>query len=231
MTRTDSPLNRLVAWAADDADTLHYRRLAARWSAAHPALAAYRSLGEIVRSGWADNNTAAVVVADLMAVGDAEGVGVQAALAVLAPRLARVVARWARAGVPACDLEDMEAELLAETLARLQDRPEPQPPGAVVDLAWGRVRNTRRRHRRAAGRQVSLDESTAAASEAPAVLGVAALVVVDGFRSGRLSLPGAQALWATGVAGWSGVDAAARLGCGAAALRARRSRAIRALAA
>jgi hypothetical protein len=67
MTRTNSPLTWWIAWAADGADTLHHRRVADHWSAAHPALAGHRSVGAIVRAGWQDPDTAAVLVAALMA--------------------------------------------------------------------------------------------------------------------------------------------------------------------
>jgi DNA-directed RNA polymerase specialized sigma24 family protein len=230
MTSTNSALQHLVAWASGSADDSHHRRIAARWAAASPALAGYASAGEVIRAGWANPDLATTLLAELTVIGAGDSVAVQAALAILTPRLVSVVARWARAGVPAGDLEDMEADLLAETVAALRARPDPQPPAVVVDLAWAKARNTRRRHRRATDRQVALD--AAAAAPVTPVAGVtAATVVIDAFRSGRLSLPAAQALWATGVAGWSGAEASARLGCQPAALRARRSRAIRALAA
>jgi len=77
---------------------------------------------------------------------------------------------------------------------------------------------------------VTLDHDPAVAESVRPVV-TAATVVIDGYRTGRLSLGAAQALWATGVAGWSGADAARQLGCRPEALRARWSRAIRALAA
>jgi len=232
MTRTNSPLHQLIAWATDVADDRTHRQVARRWGSERHSLAGYHSVGQAVRSAWADPELATVLIAELMALPDPDGVATQAAVAIVAPRLASVVARWVRAGVSGCDLEDMESELVAATIEWLRILPGPVPPGAITDLAWARVRNARRRQLRAAGRQVTLDPA-AMATETPsrAAAMTVARVVIDGYRSGRLSLPGAQALWATGVAGHSSTDAAQRLGCQPDALRARRSRAIRALAA
>jgi DNA-directed RNA polymerase specialized sigma24 family protein len=230
MALTNGPLQQLITWATGPADALPGRRAARRWGTVRPALAGYQSVGEVVRGGWSDTDRATVLIAELAALSERDGVATQAALAILAPRLAALVGRWARCGVPVGDLEDLEAHLVCETLEWLRSRREPTPPGAIVDLVWGQVRSGRRRHRRVADRQVTLDATAAAGPETPTAV-TAAAAVVDAFRAGRLSLPAAQALWATGVAGWSAVDAADRLGCRPDALRARRSRAIRALAA
>jgi DNA-directed RNA polymerase specialized sigma24 family protein len=235
MTESNSPLQRLIDWGASGADDRRGRRVAASWGQLRLSLAGYRSAGEVVRSGWGDGDRTAFLLAELMGLPDADGVALQAALAILAPRLGSVVARWRRSGVPAADLEDMEGELLAAAVEALRGSVGPRPPvppspGVLVDWAWAQVRNVRRRHRRAADRVVALDPA-AASPAAPAAVVAAAAVVVDGYRSGRLSLPAAQALWVTGVAGWSGADAARLSGCTPEAMRARRSRAIRALAA
>ncbi|MGH9124320.1 MAG: hypothetical protein ACRDZ8_06285 [Acidimicrobiales bacterium] len=237
--RGDGLLGQLVRWVEVEGDRPRLRRVAARWGMRRPALAAFGSVGALVRAAWADPQLAATVIKDLAGLAAGDEVAAQAAVAVVAPRLLQVVGRWARAGVPPLELEDMAAELVAEVLAQLQGDPSPGSPARVVDVAWGRVRGRRRRDRRAADRQVTLDPAAATPVPAASVpsatddgaWATAAGVVVEGFRSGRLSLPAAQALWATGVAGWPSAEAAARLGCRPEALRARRSRAIRALAA
>lgn len=230
MTRANGVLQQLTSWASEGADGHGERRWAARWGMRRSALAGFASVGEVVRTAWADPARASVLLGELAVLAAEDEVAAQAALAILAPRLLGVVGRWARAGVPPVELEDMAADLVAEALAALREPSSPRPPGAVVDVAWGRARARRSRERRRSDRQVELDPATAAA-DGRDVFATAAGVVEDGYRSARISLSAAQALWATGVAGWSAAEAAAWLGCRPDAVRARRSRAIRALAA
>jgi DNA-directed RNA polymerase specialized sigma24 family protein len=226
MTRSHGPTHDLIAWANSPAAS----RLAL--SATHPLLTAHRSIGELVHAGWADADLAGRLLVALMAHADSEPVATEAALAILAPRLAVVIARWIRAGVAADDLDDMEADLVVETLALLKSGAGPRPPAAIADRAWDRTRKSRRRHRTHQSALGHLDEvaTNPTPDRAPAAV-TAAAIVIDNYRNGRLSLPAAQALWATGVAGCSCVEAADRLGCAPTAVRARRSRALRALAA
>ena len=173
------------------------------------------------------------------------------ALALLAPRLRRVVARWRRAGARPVDLDDLEADLLAETLALLLG-PRRWPPAALVDGAWAAVRTGRRRQLARLARQLPLAAGgltgrrrqlarlarqlplaaggLTATVENPPVL-LAASIVIDAVRTGALTVQAAQAVWVTGVAGWPAEQATRQLGCRPDTLRARRSRAIRALAA
>jgi hypothetical protein len=228
MARTAGPVHALIVWA--DSPTADRTVLPPGW----PGLARFASVGDLVRCAWSDRAVAGEVIAAFMGPPDPDGVAVQAALAILAPRLAAVVGRWARAGVPPVDLEDMEGELVAETLFELRRGSGVRPPGLVVDRAWDRVRKQRRRDRTRQSGHVRLADQIAAPGPDPAAVPAAVMaagVVVDAYRQGWLSLPAAQALWATGVAGFSCADAAPLLGCAHGALRARRSRAIRALAA
>ena len=166
-----------------------------------------------------------------------DGLVAEVGLAVLAPGLARVVGRWARAGVDPVDLADLEADLVTEALAVLRERPAPGSVAAgwVVDRAWDRARKRRRRDRTREATHCPLDDTVIAAqvvaAPADSKVVVAAGVVVDAFRAGRLGLGSAQVLWLTGVAGCSCPEAAARLGVAASAVRQRRSRALRSLAA
>jgi DNA-directed RNA polymerase specialized sigma24 family protein len=196
-------------------------------------LAGFESVGEVVRAAWADPPQASAVLDELAVLSARDELAAQASVAVLAPRLLAVVGRWASAGVSHADLEDMAGELVVAALVALRERPGPRTPGSIVDAAWGRVRSERRKERRSGARLVPLEPM--APQVAPAAreqtTAKAAALVVNAYRSGRLSLPAAQAVWATGVAGWPADAAAARLGCRPEALRARRSRAIRALAA
>ena len=225
MTRSHGPVHDLIAWANSPAA----HRVALR--ATHPVLAPHRSIGDVIHAGWADPDRAARLLIALMDHSDSQPLATDAALAIVAPRLAVVIARWVRSGVGADDLDDMEAELVVETLALLRSGAGPRPPAAIADQAWDRTRRSRRRQHRHGG-FTPLDEAAGYPSpdRAPAAV-TAAAIVIDNYRNGRLSLSAAQALWATGVAGCSCAEAARRLGCAPTALRARRSRALRALAA
>lgn len=131
------------------------------------------------------------------------------AVSAVAWHLLPAVARWARSGVPADVLEDLDAELVAEALAAMADRPG-LPADRLAQLAWQRVSGWRRTERSRAGRQVSLDERSL-----PAVAGPA----------GRVCLTGSHRLVAlAALSGWDAHQAAARLGTTPAAWRARASR-------
>ena len=69
-----------------------------------------------------------------------------AALAGLAPRLMRIVARWQRAGMAGADLADAEGDLLAECLVALRSHPN-VTRDAAVRLAWHRAHSLRRTQR------------------------------------------------------------------------------------
>jgi hypothetical protein len=231
MAQTNGPLDGLIDWVSTGADGLTGRRIAAAWSADDAALAGYANPAAIVRAGWADPGRATVLVDALAALTDVDGWAEQTALAILAPPLRSIAARWARAGVAAADRSDLEADLLAEVLGQLRQRPV-APPERIVALAWARVRMGRQRQLRRLARERAL--AAAVGLEAPASHGgpeTAAAVIVDAVRSGRLSIPSARAVYLTGVVGWSASEAASKLGCRPHAVRARRCRAVRLLAA
>jgi DNA-directed RNA polymerase specialized sigma24 family protein len=167
----------------------------------------------------------------LATLADGDGWASQTALALLAPPLKSIAVRWARAGVAAADHSDPEADLIAEVLSELRSRSVGSPE-RIVDLAWARVRLSRQRQLRRLVRErelCSARDLVAPAGRGPAE--AAAGVIVDAVRSGRLSVPTARAVYLTGVVGWSASEAASKLGCRPHAVRARRCRAVRLLAA
>jgi DNA-directed RNA polymerase specialized sigma24 family protein len=231
MAQTHGPLDDLIDWGGTGAGGRAGRRIAAAWSADHPALAGYDSPAEMVRTGWADPRMAATLVYALAALADEGGWASQIALAILAPLLKSIAARWARAGVAAVDRSDLEADLIAEVLSELRSRPVASPD-RIVGLAWARVRLSRQRQLRRLAREKELSSArdlAATAGHGPAE--AAAGVIVDAVRTGRLSVPTARAVYMTGVVGWSASEAASKLGCRPDAVRARRCRAVRLLAA
>jgi DNA-directed RNA polymerase specialized sigma24 family protein len=231
MAQTHGPLDDLIDWIGTGAGGRTGRRLAAAWSADHPELADYPGPAEMVRAGWADPHMAATLLDTLATLADDDGWAAQTALALLAPRLRSIATRWARAGVAAADQSDLEADLIAEVLSELGSRPVASPE-RIVGLAWARVRLSRQRQLRRLVRErelCSAEDLAASAGRGPAE--AAAGVIVDAVRSGRLSVRTARAVYLTGVVGWSASEAASKLGCHPHAVRARRCRAVRLLAA
>jgi hypothetical protein len=193
-------------------------------------LADYCSPAEMVRAGWADPRTAATFLYALATLADEDGWASQIALAILAPLLRSIAARWARAGVAAADQSDLESELIAEVLSELRSRPV-ESPERIVGVAWARVRLSRQRQLRRLVREQELSSArhlVATVGRGPTE--AAAGVIVDAVRSGRLSVPTARAVYLTGVVGWSASEAASKLDCRPHAVRARRCRAVRLLA-
>jgi hypothetical protein len=230
MARTNGPLDHLIDWVGTGADARAGRRIAAAWSGDHPVLAGYASPAEIVRAGWADPCMATTLLYALATLADEDGWASQTALALLAPTLRSIAARWARAGV-AADQSDLEADLIAEVLSELRSR-FVASPDRIVGLAWARVRLSRQRQLRRLVRERELRSAhdlVATAGRGPAE--AAAGVIVDAVRSGRLSIPTASAVYLTGVVGWSASEAASKLCCRPHAVRARRCRAVRLLGA
>jgi hypothetical protein len=141
-----------------------------------------------------------------------------------------VVGRWRRGTTPAADLEDLEAELVAQAWTLLKEMP-PLPIARLVGHAWDRVRVARRRELRWDACRWPIELASERPAPPSCTTDRAARVVIDGFRQGRLTITAARAIWATGVAGWRSSEVAALTGCQPAAMRARCSRAVRALSA
>jgi hypothetical protein len=216
------------------------RRQVAGWGAVDPVLAVFGSAGEAARACRAGppSRQDELIVALLRAVGE-DKLAQLTVVAGLSRRLGAVVAGWARSGVLGAELAAMEADLVAECWAAVAEAARLQAaragcrarPGLwLVDAAREAVRVPRRRLRRAVGRQVPLVEACHVVAPAgrPAAdrLG---FVVVDCVRRGALSPDDAGCVLLTRVAGWRIAELAARWGCTAAGLRARRMRAERRL--
>src|SRR5262249_25634550 len=119
MARNHGPLHDLGRWAARDTDTGWARRAATRWAAAQPALAGYRTVGEIIRAGVGDPDKEVTILAALLSQPDSDGMARQAALAVLLPRLRRCLNRALVAGTAPDLIDELEADLVVEAVAAL----------------------------------------------------------------------------------------------------------------
>ena len=207
-----------------------------RWAAAEPVLARFASPAEVAavcRAGApADQD---VLLSALLGVGAGDEWAQLTVLAGLADRLGWVVAGWARAGMPAAELADAEAELEAAcwtAIVGCGQGPPPTRPGlALVDAAWAEVRSARRRQRRHDAQLCPLPESLPVATAGRPGLELLASAVVEAVIEDALPLRQARALYLTRVAGLSTADASELLGCGPAVVRVLRCRAAQRLAA
>jgi hypothetical protein len=154
-----------------------------------------------------------------------------AALAALAPRLGLISGCWKRSGLSGADLADAESDLVTECLAGLRANPH-RTAVMVVQTAWHRVHGRRRTTRARAARLVAIDHDhfRQAGAPDPGPLHQLQELLAEGLRDGTVSRLEAQSVWAAAT-GWTTPEACAAIGCSAPAWRARRSRAIRALAA
>ena len=158
MTTVASSLTgRLAAWPS----TPPARRAVRSW-AGHPRLGCFSNAGEAAVAARSDG----VLLAVLAGRRDEES-SAMAAVSAVAWHLLPVVARWSRAGVPAGVFEDLDADLVAEALAIMADRPG-LPADRLAQLAWQRVSGGRRTERARGRRQVSLDERSFPAVPGPA---------------------------------------------------------------
>lgn len=217
-SRQPSPVAILCAWP----QSCEARRGSPRaWSAdrvlsrfATPAVAALA-----VR----DHALADTVLAAL-ASRTADPVATLAMLAGLAPRLSSITARWRRAGMPAEDLADAEADLLAETLDTLRRLPTLRAD-LVVRTAWHRTHARRRTDRARAARTGPLNEAAAATAElATNPLTAIVTCLAAALCTATLRRDEAAAIWAD-VCGWSPSEAAQLTGWSPQTWRARRLRA------
>jgi hypothetical protein len=209
---------------------------ARRWGRVEPVLAGFDSPAQVAVACRAARGVEQDrLLSALLALSPGDVWAPLTVVAGLADRLAWVVTRWARAGIPMSVLADAEAELVAACWAAVAacDGVPPDRPGlALVDRAWETVRTGRRRARHHDDRTTVLpvDIPAAAVSGRP-VLELLAAAVTDAVVAGRLTVPAARAVYLTRVSGLSTVEAGRVLGCGAGALRVVRSRAEHRLAA
>lgn len=226
MTARCRPLDAVIDHVRAVGATSVGRRAVSGWGAAEPVLAGYGDAAglaaHVAAASPADRDG---LLAALLRVADGDELAQLVVVAALAGRLRRVVAGWARAGVPAGELAELEAGVVAEcwvavaAAARAVGGGGPLPPRpglGLVDRAHEAVRVERRRQRRHAARHVPLDPDGPAALGDPggrACLELLAAAVLDAVRVGRLSVPAARLVFATRVAGWSVEETAAVMGC------------------
>jgi hypothetical protein len=194
----------------------------------HPVLAAFATPAEAALA--ARGRDGERVVAALAARRD-DPAATTAALAALAPRLGLISGCWKRAGLSGADLADAESDLVTECLAGLRADPD-RPAAVAVQAAWHRVHGRRRTARVQAGRLVPFDcdHFRRAEDPGPGPLHELQDLLAEAVGEGTVSRLEAQSVWAAAT-GWTTSEACRATGCSPAAWRARRSRAIRSLAA
>lgn len=215
------------------------RRATSRWVSLEPGLAPVLSPGGLAaRIAAAAPGEQDRLLTALLRVAGADELAQLTVVAALAPRLGRVVAGWARAGVPSGELAELGSDVVSACWAAVAAAagemaaggPAPPRPGLVlVDRAREPVRVERRRHRRHL--PVPLEGVAAPAAGGPGGVELLAGAVTDAVIAGRLSVSSARLVYATRVAGLSVAETAQRLGCSPASVRTRRARAERRLTA
>lgn len=220
-----------------------YRSALARWAEREPALAGPSSPAEVVAGchSRADRVAAnAVVGALLRLAGDplAARSVLQAILPGLAARGAKgmFMARPSRLCPAAWDgFEELGQELVATAWERIADLAGTSPawPACVlVEGAWRRVRYRGETYRNQARATCSLDTARAAQADVGCSPGESlAACLLDAVEAGRLRPAQAGVIYTTRVLGHSPASLVPRCGPDAQAVRARRSRAERALVA
>lgn len=215
------------------------RRQSRLWAAAEPILDGYRSPADVaaaIRSGRPADQDG--LVSALVRVAARDELAQLTVVAGLSRRLGWIVTGWRRAGVPQDELRTLEADLVAECwaavagLARKAPDGDPPPRAAMslVQTAWQKVRDPRRRQRRLDTHRARLPGGQVPTVSVPAGEELAA-VIVSSLRSGQLTVGGARLVFATRVAGWSVAETAERLRCSPQSVRTRRARAERRLTA
>ena len=241
MAHTTDPITALVETVEHLGRRREGRAAVCRWAVSESALAEWVTGGELASAC----RSARFAVQDhllesLLRVAAGDELAQLTVVAGLSDRLRSVARRWARAGVTAGELRSMEADLVAECWAaasRLAEQvasghPLPARLGLrLVDAAVEAVRVPRRRERRHAARTVPLSPAVHGVARARTAADELALEVADAVRAGRLTLTAARPVFLTRVAGFDVPDAAERLGCTPAVVRAVRSRAERRLVA
>ena len=242
MTTPPSLISSVSGYVALLGQRLAGRQALARWACLEPSLARFAHTGELAcacREAGPEEQDRLLVA--MLAVARDDQLAQLVVVAGLSRRLASAVAAWKRGGASRTDLVNLEADLVsgcwaavvAVAAALAGGEVQPARLGlALLDQARRSVRAPRRRELRAAARQVSLERSAEpAAEDCQPVAEELAAEIGDAVRAGRISACAARPLFLTRVAGYSPAEAARRLGCTPAVVRAVRSRAERALVA
>jgi hypothetical protein len=214
-------------------------KAAAGWTTADPVLSTWSSAGEIAAAcRGASPLNQDLLLGALLGVAAGDELAQLTVVAGLTDRLRRVRAGWARAGAAAWELPGLGAELVSgcwaatTTVAELISSGGSVPSRLglhLVDEAREAVRVPRRRLLRARARTVAHTDSPPAPVSGQPTVEVLAREIVAAVRDGRISIAAARPVFLTRVIGYDTTEAARRLGCTPAVLRAIRSRAERRL--
>lgn len=207
-------------------------RAARQWASLDPTLRPFPSPAVLAATARAAGPTIRDRLLDsLLRVGAGDEWAELTALAILAPRLAWVVGNWARAGVAGADLDDAEADLVAECCVQVRAASGAQPPDApglaLVDQAWSRVsirRSTQRRRCSHEALGVIIEPGTD--GDPRSGLDLLAAAIARAQHEGRLGAGSARALFLTRVVGVPTSEAARLLGTTPGSVRMLRSRAV-----
>ena len=163
-----------------------------------------------------------------------DGWAATAAATALVGWLAPITTGWRIHGMPTTDLDAAEADLVCEAVADLAAR---AGLGAttidgrhVAQRAWHRVHGARRTERARGNRRVALSAAAHAPARPARTAAETVLVELSRAVTTEVVTPLAAAAVGWVAAGWTTPDAARAAGMSPAALRARRSRAVRQLA-
>lgn len=235
MVSCHDPLAALIAHLDAVSSTAAARRAVTGWARRPPGLGGYVTATEVAAACRAASGVDLDrMVAALVSVAAGDQLAQLTVVAALAGRLRSVAAGWARRGANRQDTADMAGDLVTacwEAVAELADRlaggaaPPERMACHLVDRAREAVRVPRRRERRAAARRCGLADLTGTEADgAGLVADRLAVAIGDAVRHGRITRTAAVPVFLTRVAGFAVDEAALRLGCSPAVLRAARSR-------
>ena len=235
MPSYQSLLSSLSCYVSARGGHLSGRQALARWAAGEPSLAGFSHLGEVVsacREGPPGDQDA--LVRALLRVAGNDQLAQLAVVSALSKRLGTAISTWRRGGASPSELAVMQADLVtgcwlavagAGARAAAGDPPPERPGLVLVDQARAYVRSPRRRELRASARSMTLEEAPEpVAGDDRTVAERLAGELLAAVRAGRITASAAGPVFLTRVAGLSTAEAARRLGCSPATLRAERSR-------
>lgn len=236
------PIHALVVHVEARGVTRLARQTVAGWHRSDSSLSGWTTAGEMAaacRSATGPEQDR--IIGALLQVADGDELAVLTVVVALAGRLQSVLRAWERAGAEAWEVPGLAADLVTQCWAATAGlavevaagRPVPaRVAWHLVDEAREAVRVPRRRERRRAVRHLAWEEAPALSGlQARTVEEALAGEIADAVRAGWISRAAAAPVFLTRVAGFGVGEAAERLGCSTAVLRAVRSRAERRLTA
>lgn len=241
MASAHDPISAVVDHVDAVGTTFSRRRKVSRWHRSEPLLEAFTSAGEAAAACRSARGTDQDRLVELLlGVAERDELAQLTVVAGLADRLGWVLAGWARAGVATWELPVLGTELVSECWAATAAMASAAACGGavpdrvawrLVDAAREAVRVPRRRQRRASARLAPITCATPLPASGPPGAEVLAAEIADAVGEGRITRVAAVPVFLTRVVGFSVAEAAQRLDCTPAVLRATRSRAERRLAA